>query len=483
MKFCCVRGGRVFVVVVIVVVAVVVVVEMMDISNGDTSLNVSFVHPDLGIGGAERLVVDAAMALQRRGHRVHIYTSHCDFDHAFEEVKKKQLPVTVWGDWIPRTLFFGRFHALMATLRMLWLSLCFLFFFRREDKKKDVPHVIFCDQISACVPVLRWTTGAKILFYIHFPDKLLAKPGSALKRCYRRPMDMLEESTTRAADLLVVNSRFTADVVKKHFPSIMVKPAVLYPTTYAEKQQIDTDVVRELVGRGKYFLSINRYEGKKNLPLALHAFHLLGQQKSKKKSSRNVSLGKGKEEEEDYDAECDEVKLVMAGGYDHRVEENVRVFEELEKEALEMENEENEENDDTNGNVKKKSRRVILLRNIDQKQKTQLMQQCVAVVYTPRDEHFGIVPLEAMALGRPVVASNTGGPTESVAHNQTGFLCQDTPEDFAVAMKKLLDDSKLADRMGNAGVERVKSLFGPVAFQKQLDEMVLGLANKKTKNE
>ena len=31
---------------------------------------VVFVHPDLGIGGAERLVVDAALALQQRGHKV-----------------------------------------------------------------------------------------------------------------------------------------------------------------------------------------------------------------------------------------------------------------------------------------------------------------------------------------------------------------------------------------------------------------------------
>jgi len=32
--------------------------------------SVVFLHPDLGIGGAERLVVDAALALQTRGHKV-----------------------------------------------------------------------------------------------------------------------------------------------------------------------------------------------------------------------------------------------------------------------------------------------------------------------------------------------------------------------------------------------------------------------------
>jgi hypothetical protein len=42
-----------------------------------------FFHPDLGIGGAERLVVDAAVALQERGHKVTIFTSHCDPQHCF----------------------------------------------------------------------------------------------------------------------------------------------------------------------------------------------------------------------------------------------------------------------------------------------------------------------------------------------------------------------------------------------------------------
>jgi alpha-1,3/alpha-1,6-mannosyltransferase len=46
-----------------------------------------FIHPDLGIGGAERLVVDAAVGLQDRGHNVTIYTSHCDPRHCFDEAR------------------------------------------------------------------------------------------------------------------------------------------------------------------------------------------------------------------------------------------------------------------------------------------------------------------------------------------------------------------------------------------------------------
>lgn len=48
---------------------------------------VVFLHPDLGIGGAERLVVDAAVGLQKLGHKVVIFTSHCDPKHCFDEAR------------------------------------------------------------------------------------------------------------------------------------------------------------------------------------------------------------------------------------------------------------------------------------------------------------------------------------------------------------------------------------------------------------
>ena len=49
--------------------------------------NIAFFHPDLGIGGAERLVVDAAVGLQGLGHKVTIFTSHCDPNHCFDEAR------------------------------------------------------------------------------------------------------------------------------------------------------------------------------------------------------------------------------------------------------------------------------------------------------------------------------------------------------------------------------------------------------------
>jgi alpha-1,3/alpha-1,6-mannosyltransferase len=48
---------------------------------------IAFLHPDLGIGGAERLVIDAAVGLQSRGYKVAIFTPHCDPSHCFPEAR------------------------------------------------------------------------------------------------------------------------------------------------------------------------------------------------------------------------------------------------------------------------------------------------------------------------------------------------------------------------------------------------------------
>jgi alpha-1,3/alpha-1,6-mannosyltransferase len=164
-------------------------------------LKIVFLHPDLGIGGAERAVIDAALALKSHGHQVHFFTSHHDPNHCFQETRDGTLSVTVVGDWLPRS-FFGRCQALFAYLRMIYAA---LFLVLNPPFNFDV---IFCDQISACIYFLK-SFNAKVLFYCHFPDMLLTKRESLLKKLYRIPIDWMEEKTTGMADCILVNSKFT----------------------------------------------------------------------------------------------------------------------------------------------------------------------------------------------------------------------------------------------------------------------------------
>lgn len=101
-------------------------------------LSVFFLHPDLGIGGAERLIVDAALALRARGCRVQIWTPRYDPARCFSETR--HLEVRTAGSWLPRSIL-GKGHALCAALRMIFLALHVLLLSGEEF------DVFVCDQV------------------------------------------------------------------------------------------------------------------------------------------------------------------------------------------------------------------------------------------------------------------------------------------------------------------------------------------------
>jgi glycosyltransferase involved in cell wall biosynthesis len=76
------------------------------------------------------------------------------------------------------------------------------------------------------------------------------------------------------------------------------------------------------------------------------------------------------------------------------------------------------------------------------------------------NEPFGLVLLEAMALGKPVVATASGGPLEIVIDGVTGLLVPPaTPLQLAEAINRLLCDRELREQMGAAGLRRFQECF------------------------
>jgi glycosyltransferase involved in cell wall biosynthesis len=89
-----------------------------------------------------------------------------------------------------------------------------------------------------------------------------------------------------------------------------------------------------------------------------------------------------------------------------------------------------------------------------------LLRSADAVLAVPWYEPFGIVPLEAMACGVPVVASAVGGMLDSVVPGVTGLhVPPRRPDRIASAVRALLDDSGLRASLGRAGVERARRLY------------------------
>jgi glycosyltransferase involved in cell wall biosynthesis len=83
-----------------------------------------------------------------------------------------------------------------------------------------------------------------------------------------------------------------------------------------------------------------------------------------------------------------------------------------------------------------KNANIIFLGRQDDQTVKHYLSRCKAIVF-PGEEDFGIVPIEAMASGRPVIAYGKGGATETVLDGITGVLFHEqTPSSLANAIER-----------------------------------------------
>jgi glycosyltransferase involved in cell wall biosynthesis len=92
-------------------------------------------------------------------------------------------------------------------------------------------------------------------------------------------------------------------------------------------------------------------------------------------------------------------------------------------------------------------------------------QECDALLFPSRFEGFGYVALEAMACGKPVVASNSSALPEVVENGVTGILCEpDNIDAFVEACSRLACNPALCACMGEAARKRVTRSFSEEAI-------------------
>jgi len=104
--------------------------------------------------------------------------------------------------------------------------------------------------------------------------------------------------------------------------------------------------------------------------------------------------------------------------------------------------------------------RVRLLGALAHTEVPALLRSADVVVCAPWYEPFGMVALEAMACGRPVVATTVGGQQETVVHGQTGLHVRPRrPDELARALRRLTADPDTAARFGRAGRTRVLARY------------------------
>ena len=375
------------------------------------------------------MVVDAALELRARGHRVTIFTGAHDPTHAFEETRDGRLDIRVHGAFLPLHIA-GRFRAVAAIAKLAVGAIAIAC-------DADRPDVIFCDVAPHAIPILRaFCPHAPVVFYCHFPDRLLARARTGFYAWYRMPIDALEAVGTAMAARVLVNSHYTAGVFVQAYPELHLSPEIVYPGVDLERW-----IPLDEHGRARTtVVSVARFERSKNVILAIKAFARL----------RDILPARA----------FAPLRIAIAGGFDARLAEAAATLEDMRAFASES----------------GLADRVDYFPSCSHAHLHALLAGALCVAYTPENEHFGYVPVEAMACARPVVAVSSGGPLETVLDGETGFLVAPTAEAFASAMARLVLDPVLADRMGAAGRARAALVFSRASFGAGIDAAVRAAA-------
>jgi alpha-1,3/alpha-1,6-mannosyltransferase len=276
-----------------------------------------------------------------------------------------------------------------------------------SEFKPDV--VIGADTEPAVLAGLR----VKKVMYVHFPTECKAYAHSLRHELYRSIYWWRHYEAVRELDAIVCNSEYTKNVTYLLWKSMQPDKAryqVIYPS-------IDIKKFADELERQPKACYVGRIDPNKGIEAVLEAFLRVKR-------------------------ELPEVKLEIVGGvrgspwaesYYPTLASKVRGLEGV---ALRVDVPERE-----------------IVRAL-------LTSRCMASFNL--EEHFGIVPVEAMAAGCPPICADGGGQRETIVNGETGFLVNNVDE-LAERMKLLLTDDELFRGMSRKARERAK-LFDRAVF-------------------
>ncbi len=117
--------------------------------------------------------------------------------------------------------------------------------------------------------------------------------------------------------------------------------------------------------------------------------------------------------------------------------------------------------------------RVQLVGPVGQTELVQYLAHCRAVCFPPRDEDYGFVTIEAFASRKAVVTCiDSGGPAELVQDGARGFVVRPDPQAIAAALRRLMDDSTLAETLGGNAFDLAQTITWPDTVKLLLGDQV-----------
>jgi glycosyltransferase involved in cell wall biosynthesis len=384
-------------------------------------LKVALYYPWVYVhGGPERVISEL---LARSRHQWTIFTNRYEPESTFPALKQAEI-VQLSGVSVKRTLI----RTLRSALRIV------------SQKLPLTGHqvlVVFCEGLgdlvvarSSSVPlVCLCLTPLRVAFDPFYQERYLEMAGG---KFWRKPLVKAASVLFRIVDRWLWRRYDRVYAISAEVRRRIVK-ARLYPEDLVRIIYPGVDIGR-MHPTGVYsdnFMIPGRIMWTKNLELAIEAFRLLLRRRP----------------------DLRHFTLTMAGYVDAKSQPYIAKLRQLAEGEEQIR---------------------FMVAPTDQEM-LQLSSGSYAIVYPPFNEDWGLVPIEGMALEKPVIAVNRGGPCESVLDGETGLLVDPTPEAFAAAMEKLADDPDLVRSMGKKARLRAAE-FDWSQFCAKLDDCVEELA-------
>jgi len=263
------------------------------------------------------------------------------------------------------------------------------------------------------------------LWYVHSPireiwdlykytrNNTVPKPLRIIFDLWVKLNRYLNKKYVKHSQKIVCNSINTKNRVKKYLKRDAI---VINPPTQTKKYKYKP--------HKNYWLSVNRLISHKRIDIQLKAFSKLSNE-----------------------------KLIMIGSY-----EQSKHFKEYAKYCKKI-----------------KPKNVKIISWIDNKELINLYSNCKGLITTANNEDFGMTPVEAMASGKPVIASNEGGYKETIINNKTGILIDNINENKLIqAIKKInqqLESKQNQEKYKRACQKKAKE-FDTKEFIEKIKEQI-----------
>jgi glycosyltransferase involved in cell wall biosynthesis len=375
--------------------------------------NLALYHPWIYLkGGAERVILEIA---SRSKHEWTLFTNHYDSENTFKEFKNLNV-IELEKVSVRRAYNIVASTALRVISQKVDLSAFDALLISSEGlgdfftlRNHSQPTYCFCH------------TPLKV---IHDPitrnryiwDKKSVIPKYIISSTLFKIVDKIAWSHYRK---VICNSNETKKRVLRARLAPKDRIIVNHPG-------VDLDKLRPSWRSDKYFLIPGRIVWYKNISMGVDAF------KTFEKCTGNK----------------EGFKLVIAGMVDAKSQDYV---DDLEKRAEDSDN-------------------IEFVKDPTDEELFKLYRNCYSVLFTSLNEDWGIVPLEAMAFGKPVISINRGGPTESIVDGKTGFLVEATIEELCNKITTLTNDPEMVMEMGKNSREHVAN-FSVQSFVEKIDSI------------